>query len=125
MTILINVLIASIGLLHFWFLTLEMFLWQKPIGLKTFRNSPEMAKSTAVLAANQGLYNGFIGAGLIISLILTDGYTSSTFKIYFLSCVVVAGIFGARTVSKKIFFMQALPAMITLMLFFLTLNNVT
>ena len=105
-----DILIAVVALLHLWFLVLEMFLWDKPIGLRTFRNSPEKAATTKVLAANQGLYNGFLVAGLAWGLLLGDAGTS--IKLFFLGCVVVAGIFGAATVSKRIFFVQALPALI-------------
>jgi len=107
-------LIFAVSLLHFWFLALEMFLWKKPLGLKTFRNTPEKAEITAVLAANQGLYNGFLAAGLLTSLIVEDPNLRSGFQIFFLSCVVIAGLYGAYSVSKRIFVIQALPALIAL-----------
>ena len=103
-------MIAVVALLHLWFLVLEMFLWEKPLGRRTFGNSVEKAATTKVLAANQGLYNGFLVAGLAWGLLLGDAGTS--IKLFFLGCVVVAGIFGAATVSKRIFFVQALPALV-------------
>lgn len=110
MNILINTFIVIIAALHIWFLILEMFLWQKPIGRKTFRLSEDFAKASARLAANQGLYNGFLSAGLIWSVFANE----TQLKIFFLSCVTAAGIYGAISVSQKIFFVQALPAMIAL-----------
>lgn len=107
-----NILVALVALLHVYFLVLEMFLWDKPFGMKTFGNTLEKAQLTKVLAANQGLYNGFLAAGLVWGLNLgVDGKEITTF---FLGCVVVAGLFGALTVSKKIFFVQALPALLAL-----------
>ncbi len=109
-----ELLVALVALLHVWFLVLEMFLWDKPLGLKTFRQTPESAAATKVLAANQGLYNGFLAAGLLWGLWLGDaGYGV---KLFFLGCVVVAGAFGAATVGKKILFVQALPAAIAMVL---------
>jgi putative membrane protein len=105
-----KVLIAIVALEHLWFLVLEMFLWQKPLGLATFRNSPEKAATTAVLAANQGLYNGFLAAGLVWSILAHDAAIAT----FFLGCVIVAGTFGAATVSRRIFAVQALPAAIAL-----------
>ncbi len=99
-----------VATLHIWFLILEMFLWQKPLGMKTFRMSPDKAAITAVLAANQGLYNGFLAAGLIFSLIM--GY--QTYIIFFLACVIIAGLYGAYSVNRKIFFIQSLPALLAL-----------
>ncbi|HVR54726.1 MAG TPA: DUF1304 domain-containing protein [Pseudorhodoferax sp.] len=107
-----NVLVALVALLHFYFLVLEMFLWDKPYGMKTFGNTLEKAEATKVLAANQGLYNGFLVAGLLWGLNL--GAQGLQIKVFFLSCVVVAGLFGALTVSRKIFFVQAVPALAAL-----------
>lgn len=107
-----NILVALVALLHFWFLVMEMFLWDKPYGMKTFGNTPEKAEITKVLAANQGLYNGFLAAGLVWGLNL--GVEGQDIKVFFLACVVVAGLFGALTVSRKIFFVQALPALLAL-----------
>lgn len=107
-----NVLIALVALLHVYFLTLEMFLWNRPFGMKTFKLTPEFAAASKALAANQGLYNGFLAAGLVWGVCLgTPGFS---IKIFFLACVIVAGIFGALTVNRKIFFIQALPAAIAL-----------
>jgi putative membrane protein len=102
--------VALVALLHLWFLVLEMFLWDKPIGLRTFRQTPESAATSKVLAANQGLYNGFLAAGLAWGLCLGEAGFAVT--LFFLGCVVVAGIFGAATVGRKILFVQALPAAI-------------
>lgn len=101
-------LVVLVALLHLWFLVLEMFLWDKPAGLRTFRNTPEKAALTKVLAANQGLYNGFLAAGLLWGLSL--GADGTNIKLFFLGCVIVAGVYGAATVSRKILFVQALPA---------------
>lgn len=101
-----DVLIALVALLHVWFLVLEMFLWTRPLGLKTFRNSPEKAEMSKVLAANQGLYNGFLAAGLAWGLVAG----SQPFKQFFLGCVIVAGAYGAWSVSRRILWVQAAPA---------------
>jgi putative membrane protein len=100
-------LIALVALLHVWFLVLEMFLWTKPLGMKTFRNTPEKAEITKVLAANQGLYNGFLAAGL-----LWAAFTGKQdVALFFLGCVVVAALYGAWSVSKRIFYVQGVPAL--------------
>jgi len=101
------VLILLVALLHLYFLVLEMFLWTRPIGLKTFRNTPEKAELTRVLAANQGLYNGFLAAGLLWATMTAQRDVA----LFFLACVVVAGIYGAATVSRRIFYVQAVPAL--------------
>ncbi len=116
MKLVAEILVALVALLHVWFLVLEMFLWDKPLGLKTFRQTPESAATTKVLAANQGLYNGFLAAGLAWGLCLGDA--GFGVKVFFLGCVVVAGLFGAATVGKKILFVQALPAAIAMALVF-------
>ena len=108
MKLVADVLVSLVALLHLWFLVLEMFLWDKPAGLRTFRNTPEKAALTKVLAANQGLYNGFLAAGLLWGVSL--GAAGTNIKLFFLGCVIVAGIYGAATVGKKILFVQALPA---------------
>lgn len=105
-----SILAALVAIEHFGFLVLEMFFWTKPIGLKTFNLTPEQAGASAKLAANQGLYNGFLAAGLIWGLI--SGRQDVT--IFFLCCVVVAGVFGAATVKPRIFFVQAMPALLAL-----------
>jgi putative membrane protein len=112
--VLANVLIALVALLHLYFLVLEMFLWDKPAGLRAFGQTLERARATKLLAANQGLYNGFLVAGLLWGLYLGAG--GGAVKIFFLACVIVAGVFGGITVSRKIFFVQALPAITALAL---------
>jgi putative membrane protein len=114
MALLADLATALVALLHAWFLVLEMFLWTKPAGLRIFRNTPEMAQASRVLAANQGLYNGFLAAGLAWGLI--SG--SQPFKVFFLSCVVLAGVYGAWSVSRRIFWVQAAPAAVALGLLF-------
>ena len=109
-----KILIAVIALLHIYFLVLEMFLWDKPAGLKAFGNTPEKAQLTKVLAQNQGLYNGFLAAGLIWSLFAASPF-SVHLATFFLGCVLVAGVYGAMTASKKILYIQALPALIALL----------
>jgi len=113
-----DALVALVALLHLWFLVLEMFLWDKPAGLRTFRNTPEKAAITKVLAANQGLYNGFLAAGLLWGLSL--GAAGTNIKLFFLGCVIVAGVYGAATVGKKILFVQALPAALAMALLLLS-----
>lgn len=102
-------LVAFVALLHTWFLVLEMFLWQHPIGLRTFGQKREQAAATAVLAKNQGLYNGFLVAGLVWSL-LAPAAMAPALANFFLGCVVVAGLYGSATVSWRIALVQALPA---------------
>ena len=118
MTIVANAVVIVVALLHVYFLVLEMFLWDKPFGLKVFGQSKEKAEATKVLAANQGLYNGFLAAGLLLGVVLGDSGTY--FKLFFLSCVIVAGVYGAFTASRKILFIQALPALIGLILVILS-----
>ena len=112
---------ALVALLHLWFLTLEMFLWQKPAGLRVFRNTPERASVTAVLAANQGLYNGFLAAGIVLGIV--RGHHGFEMLGFMLACVVVAGVYGAATVSRRILFIQAVPAAIALVLMALALHT--
>ena len=114
MSTLINILIGFIALEHIAFLVLEIFLWDKPIGRKVFGNSKEAAAASKTLAMNQGLYNGFLAAGLIWGLSL--GAAGMSIKVFFTVCVLIAGIFGGLTASKKILYVQALPALIGLML---------
>ncbi len=116
MNILVNLLVGLIALQHIAFLVLEMFLWEKPIGLKVFRMTPEVAKVTAPLAANQGLYNGFLAAGLLWSLFANPDQFSHSLKLFFVGCVLVAGLYGWYSVSRNILFVQALPAALTLVL---------
>jgi putative membrane protein len=114
-----NLLVALVAALHGYFLVLEMFLWTKPLGLKTFRNSPEKAAGSAVLAANHGLYNGFLAAGLIWGLVQRNPGFAFEIKTFFLLCVMTAGIYGAATVSRRILWVQAAPAAVALMLLLL------
>ena len=109
-----NVLVALVAALHVYFLVLEMFLWTRPYGLKTFGNTPQKAQETAVLAANQGLYNGFLAAGLVWGLLHAAPAFAWQIKMFFLLCVIVAGLYGAYSVSRKILFVQAVPAAIAL-----------
>jgi len=111
-----NTLVALVAALHVYFLVLEMFLWTKPLGLKTFRNSIEKATDSAVLAANQGLYNGFLAAGLVWGLVQGPSGFGLQIKTFFLLCVVIAGVYGALTVSRRILYVQAAPAAIALIL---------
>ena len=114
MRMLADVLVGLVALLHLYFLVLEMFLWTKPIGLKVFRNTPEKAETTKVLAANQGLYNGFLVAGLVWGLTL--GAAGLDIKVFFLGCVMVAGVYGAWSVSRRILWVQAVPGAVALAL---------
>ena len=109
-----TILVALVALLHVWILILEMFLWTKPQGLKAFRNTPEKAALTKVLAANQGLYNGFLAAGLIWSLVHPDPVMAIQLKAFFLGCVIVAALYGAWSVSRRILIIQGLPALVAL-----------
>ena len=105
-----QILVALVALLHVYILVLEMFLWTKPQGLRTFRNTPEKAEITRVLAANQGLYNGFLAAGLFWGLFTAQWNV----VVFFLSCVIVAALYGAYSVNKRIFFVQGVPAIAAL-----------
>jgi putative membrane protein len=108
-------LVVVVVLAHAYFLTLEMFLWTKPIGRKIFRLSPEFAEASRVLAANQGLYNGFLAVGLVWGLVTEQPGLVH----YLLVCVVIAGIYGAMTFSKRIFWSQSAPALLALLTRFL------
>lgn len=107
-------LIVLVAALHAYFLILEMFLWTKPQGLKTFGNTPAKAAETAILAANQGLYNGLLAAGLIWSLLHPNPVFGFQIAVFFLICVIVAGLYGGYSASKRIIMIQALPAAIAL-----------
>jgi putative membrane protein len=111
MTFAAPALVVFVALEHLWFLVLEMFLWEKPQGLKTFRNTKEKARETAVLAANQGLYNGFLAAGLLWGLVAGR----RDLKIFFLACVIVAGVYGGLTAKMSILYVQALPGLLALL----------
>ncbi len=116
MEYLIKILIGLVALLHLYFLYFEMFAWTTK-GRKVFRNFPaELFEPTKSMAANQGLYNGFLAAGLVWTYFINDSYWGDNIALFFLCCVAVAGIYGALTVTKKIFFIQALPALITIAL---------
>lgn len=118
MHIISKILIIVIALLHLYFLWLEMFAWTTA-AKKVFRTIPEdLFEKTKFLAANQGLYNGFLSAGLLWSLAISEENWSRNITVFFLCCVAVAGIFGAYSASKKIFYVQALPAIITIILIF-------
>lgn len=103
-------LVLLVALLHLWFLVLEMFMWTKPLGLKVFRQSKDKAEQSRVLAANQGLYNGFLAAGLVYG-VMTG---SREFELFFLGCVIIAGLYGAATVNRRIFFVQSMPALLAI-----------
>ena len=109
-----NVVVALVGILHVYILVLEMFLWDKPAGLRAFGLTPAAAAASKVLAANQGLYNGFLAAGLFWGLSLGDKGVGV--KLFFLTCVLVAGVYGAATANRRILYVQALPAAIGLAL---------
>lgn len=112
MSTLANIAVGLVALLHCYFLVLEMFYWDKPLGLRTFRLTPEFAQASKALAANQGLYNGFLAAGLVWGML--PGTSGNAVKIFFLCCVVIAGLYGGYSVGKKILWVQALPALCAL-----------
>jgi len=114
MRMLEGTIVALVAALHVYFLTLEMFFWTRPLGLRVFGNSPQKAADSAVLAANQGLYNGFLAAGLVWGLLQPNAAFAFQIKVFFLLCVIVAGLYGAVSVSRKILFVQAAPAMLAL-----------
>jgi putative membrane protein len=113
-----DIVVGLIAVMHVNILVLEMFLWDKPAGLRAFGQTPEAAKASKVLAANQGLYNGFLAAGLFWGLSL--GACGFGVKVFFLCCVLVAGLYGAATANRKILFVQAVPAAIGLALLLLS-----
>jgi len=117
MALIANIVVGVVALLHVYFLVLEMFLWDRPAGLRAFGQTLETAKASKVLAANQGLYNGFLAAGLVWGLIL--GPSGTSIKLFFLGCVLLAGLYGAATASRKILFVQALPAAVGIALLLL------
>ena len=114
MATLANVVVALVAVIHVYILVLEMFLWDKPAGLRAFGQTPEAAAASRVLAANQGLYNGFLATGLAWGLLL--GPDGTAVKVFFLACVLIAGLYGAATASRKILYVQAIPAAIGLTL---------
>lgn len=113
-----NTLVLVVALLHVYILILEMFLWDKPRGMRAFGLTREFASATRVLAANQGLYNGFLAAGLFWGLFL--GNAGDQVKVFFLACILIAGIFGAATANRRILYIQAVPAALGLLLLFLS-----
>ena len=116
MSLISNILVGIVAILHIGFLALEMFFWDHPFGRKRFGMTPEYSKASASLAANQGLYNGFLAAGLIWGLLVGDLRT----QIFFLGCVLIAGIFGAITARRTILYVQALTAVAALIAVFLS-----
>jgi len=116
MSTLANIIIAVVAVLHVGFLVLEMFLWNHPFGRKRFDMTPEYSQASASLAANQGLYNGFLAAGLVWGLVSGE----FSIKLFFLICVVVAGVFGGLTARRTILYIQALPALLALILLYLS-----
>ena len=116
MLLVANILVFIVALLHIGFLALEMFFWDHPVGRKRFGMTAEYSKASATLAANQGLYNGFLAAGLFWGLIIN----STPVKIFFLVCVLIAGIFGGFTARRTILYIQALPALLALIAVFLS-----
>ena len=115
MSLISNILVGIVALLHLGFLVLEMFLWDHPFGRKTFRMTPEYSKASASLAANQGLYNGFLASGLIWGLVTGD----FAVKAFFLTCVLIAGIYGGLTAKRTILYLQALPGLLGLVFLYL------
>ena len=118
MTLVADIVVGLIAVLHVYILVLEMFLWDKPAGLRAFGQSKAAATASKVLAANQGLYNGFLAAGLFWGL--SRGAAGDEIKVFFLGCVLIAGLFGAATANRRILFIQALPAAIGLVLVLLS-----
>ena len=117
MRILADIAVFAVALLQLLFMALEMFLWNKPAGLKIHRLKPDFADKTRTLAANQGLYNGFLAAGLIWSLL--NEQLALDLQVFLLACVITAGVFGGATASRLILWVQALPGIIALLLVFL------
>jgi putative membrane protein len=122
MQTIITVLVILIALEHLGFLYLEMFLWTKKAGRKVFHNTLESAEKTKVLAANQGLYNGFLAFGLLFGLFYPDSHASIDIMLFVLTCVFLAGVYGGLTANKLIFFIQGLPALLTLLLLLALIN---
>ena len=115
-----NYLVVFVALLHVYFLILEMFFWTKPLGLKIFRQTAEKAADSAALAANQGLYNGFLAAGLIWGQVQSNAAFGFQVKTFFLVCMVIAGVYGAATANARILIVQALPAALALVALWMT-----
>jgi putative membrane protein len=115
MNVVAGIVVGLVAVIHIYILVLEMFLWRTPRARKAFGTTPEFADATAVLAANQGLYNGFLAAGLIFGLLASDAVAFPV-TVFFLACVIVAGLYGAATASRRILVVQALPAAVALVL---------
>ncbi|MCW5682013.1 MAG: DUF1304 domain-containing protein [Xanthobacteraceae bacterium] len=115
MALIANILVGLVAALHAYILVLEMFLWTTPTGLRAFNMSAQQAQATAVLAANQGLYNGFLAAGLVYGLIASNPAVAFHFKVFFLLCVMAAGLYGGYSVSSRIIMIQTVPAAIALL----------
>ncbi|MBX3519387.1 MAG: DUF1304 domain-containing protein [Xanthobacteraceae bacterium] len=114
MALIANILTGIVAALHAYFLMLEMFFWTQPLGLRVFNNTLQKAQDSAVLAANQGLYNGFLAVGLLYGIFASNAAVGFQFKVFFLLCVIVAGLYGGYSVSSRIIYVQALPALIAL-----------
>ena len=114
MALISNILVGVVAALHAYFLVLEMFLWTSPTGLRVFNMTLQKAQDSAVLAANQGLYNGFLAAGLLYGIFASNAVVGFQFKVFFLLCVIVAGLYGGYSVSSRIIYVQAVPAVIAL-----------
>lgn len=121
MDVLVNLLTAFVAFQHFAFMILEIFYWNKPLGMKVFRLEKNFADQSAALASNMGIYNGFLASGLVMTLITSHTVESYSYRIFFLVCVFVAGVFGAITVNRRILFIQGVPALLTLILFLMTI----
>ena len=119
MDIAAKILVGLVALLHVYILVLEMFLWTRPRGLRAFGQTLEQARSSATLAANQGLYNGFLAAGLVWGLVEATPHTAYAAKVFFLGCVIVAGVYGGLTAGIRIALIQAVPAVVALALLLL------
>ncbi len=114
-----SILVSLIAILHIYIMIIEMYFWDKPRGLKAFGLKPDFATSTTVLGANQGLYNGFLAAGLIWGLIHQQAVFGLQIQLFFLSCIFVAGIYGAATFARKIIFIQSVPSLIAIVLVYM------
>jgi putative membrane protein len=115
MDVVAGIVVGLVAAIHVYILVLEMFLWRTPRGRRAFGTTPEFADATAVLAANQGLYNGFLAAGLVFGLV-AGGAVAFPVTVFFLACVIVAGLYGAATASRRILVVQAVPAAVALVL---------
>ena len=114
MALIANILTGIVAALHAYFLVLEMFFWTQPLGLRIFNNTLQKAQDSAVLAANQGLYNGFLAVGLLYGIFASNAAVGFQFRVFFLLCVIAAGLYGGYSVSSRIIYVQALPALIAL-----------